>query len=279
MKAMLFAAGLGSRLRPLTNDRPKALVEVNGKSLLVHNLTQLLEQGFDEVIINVHYHAEQLMEQATAFFQTAFPAPVSGQLHTFSPDNRLLLANSSIRARCAGASVASARKPFFSDERALLLDTGGGLLRAKKFLEEDHFLTHNVDILSSLDIAAMYRWHLAQGGLATLAVRQRPSSRQLLFETERNTLVAWRHQGSGEQIDACPSNPAARLPYAFSGIAVYSPRIFEYMLGQEGQPFSIITTLLKAAAHEDIYAYPHDQDRWIDVGRPEDIAAAEKLFA
>lgn len=269
---MLFAAGLGTRMRPLTNDRPKALVEVNGKSLLVHNLERLMEQGFDEVVVNVHYYAEQVMEQAMAYFQTASSQSFSKQ-PTSTQTDRLAAAS------LAGASVANTRKPFFSDERGLLLETGGGLLQAKAFLEDSDFLTHNVDILSDLDLAAMYRWHLAHGGLATLAVQQRPSSRQLLFETEHNTLVAWQHQTSGELIDARPDDKSDRIPYAFSGIAVYNPRIFDYMAGQEGQSFSIISTLLKAAAFEAIYAYPHEQGRWIDVGRPEDVATAEKLFS
>lgn len=244
---MIFAAGLGTRLRPLTNIRPKALVEVGGKSLLLHNLEKLEKSGFEEIVVNVHYFATAVMDCIEGL------------------------------AERAGAVPEKKSRVFFSDEREKLLETGGGLLKAKHFLQHDPFLVQNVDVLSTLDLAVFYQAHLAKGGLGLLAVRQRPSSRSLLFDRESLVLLGWRNNKTGEEKLARPCPPQQLVAYAFSGIAVYSPALFNYMAGQEGQKFSIIDTLLLAARDVDIYAYPHDEDKWIDVGRPEAIAAAEAM--
>lgn len=244
---MIFAAGLGTRLQPLTNDRPKALVAVGGKCLLAHNLEKLEASGFREIVVNVHYFAAEVMDFVRQMAETA------------------------------GAGPEKRSRVFFSDERDKLLETGGGLLKAQHILADAPFLVHNVDVLSTLDLAAFYQAHLARGGVGLLAVRQRPSSRVLLFERESLVLLGWRNNKTGEQKLARPCQEAQLLAYAFSGIAVYSPTLFGYMAGQQGQKFSIIDTLLLAAQEANIYAYPHDADKWIDVGRPEAIAAAEAM--
>ncbi len=244
---MIFAAGLGTRLRPLTNDRPKALVEVGGRSLLAHNLEKLEASGFQEMVVNVHYFAEQIISFVAEW------------------------------GKNAGARPKERSRVLISDEREMLLETGGGLLKARDFLEGAPFLVHNVDVLSSLDVAAFYRAHLAKGGLGLLAVRDRPSSRCLLFDRESLVLRGWRNNRTGEEKLARACLPSDLFAYAFSGIAAYDPALFTFMAGREGQKFSIIDTLLLAARETDIYAYPHDADRWIDVGRPDALVAAEAM--
>ncbi|RMG16441.1 MAG: nucleotidyltransferase family protein, partial [Bacteroidetes bacterium] len=189
MKAMIFAAGLGTRLRPLTHHRPKALVEVGGKCLLEIVIRRLLAHGFEEIVVNVHHFAGQV---------EAFLAQHAG----------------------FGARIA------ISDERSLLLDTGGGLRQAAWFFDEQPFLVHNVDVLSDIDLTAMYQAHLQSGALATLACRRRQSSRYLLFD-EQNHLCGWKNVKSGEvrmsrQVKSCH-------PLAFSGIHVIDPNIFAHL--------------------------------------------------
>jgi NDP-sugar pyrophosphorylase family protein len=231
---MLFAAGLGTRLRPHTNDRPKALVEIGGRSLLEINLDRLARAGFTEVVVNAHHYAPLIKT-----FLAGYQRP--------------------------GLAL------FLSDETDKLLDTGGGLRRAQPWLQDAPFLAHNVDILSDLDLGALYAAHCAAGRLATLAVRERPSSRQLLF-TPQGELCGWRNNSSGaERLRLpCPEPHAA----AFSGIYVLDPRIFRYM-PPEGEAFSIIDTFLSIGPHEQLQAYYHNQTAWMDVGKPEALAQAE----
>lgn len=240
---MLFAAGLGTRLRPLTNDRPKALVEVNGKSLLSWNLEKLLgPEGFQSVIVNVHYFADQIMAH--------------------------------VEARKDLQS-----KVIFSDERAALLETGGGLLLARPHLGDDDFLVHNVDILSDLPLRdGIMAAHKSRSALATLATRQRKTSRYLLFGTEDDLLCGWENVGTGERKMARDRPYAQLTRRAFSGISTYSPGIFEYMQLPVGSKFSIIDTLLFAARTEKIYCYPYNEGQWMDVGRPEDVETAANSF-
>lgn len=239
MKAMLFAAGLGTRLRPYTNDRPKALVEVAGKSLLEINLRRLRAQGASEVVVNVHHHAAQVVR----FLQ--------------SKDDW-------------GLHV------HISDESDLLLDTGGGLLRARPWLDGAPFLVHNVDILSDLDLAELYQAHLHSGRIATLALRARGSSRYLRFD-EQGRLVGWRHARTGAEKWCLGPVPDAQ-DLAFSGISVLSPAIFDYF--PEGRPvFSLIDVLLRAGASATVGAYRHDGGAWLDVGRPEALAPAADLVS
>ncbi|MGB1243748.1 MAG: sugar phosphate nucleotidyltransferase, partial [Chitinophagales bacterium] len=162
MKAMIFAAGLGTRLRPLTNDKPKALVEVNGKPLLEIVILQLKRYGFRDIVVNVHYFAKQII--------------------------RFLEAKNNF-----GIHIQ------ISDESDLLLETGGGLQKAKHFLcsDDEPFLVHNVDILSDINLKALYQSHLEGSPLATLVVRNRKTSRYLLFD-ETNRLCGWKNVKTGE---------------------------------------------------------------------------------
>jgi len=243
MKAMIFAAGLGTRLRPLTNHKPKALVEVNGTPLLEIVIQRLKQHGFTNIVVNVHYFAKQIIRFLEA--KNNFDIQIS-----------------------------------ISDETDLLLETGGGLLKAKPFFEgadNEPFLVHNVDILSDIDLAALYQYHLQNNPLATLVVRNRKTSRYLLFD-EENQMCGWKNVKTGEvrmmRESALSLQPNA---LAFSGIHVISPSIFQYMPEQESA-FSIIETYLQAAKTQKIMAYPSDGSNWLDVGKPESLAQAKKLL-
>ena len=241
MKAMVLAAGLGTRLRPLTNDRPKALVEVAGRTLLEIALSRLREFGIREVIINVHHFAEMIVGYLKAN-------------HHF------------------GMRIEVSRED-------ILLDTGGGLKKAAPFFLQDlqpatPFILHNVDVISTIDIGRMVQLHTENQALATLAVQERTSSRYLLFD-ERLQLCG-RRLVSDEKTELVRSaHPAHEL--AFAGIHVISPRIFP-MLTEEGV-FSIIPAYLRMAAQgEKILAFRADEYYWRDLGKPENIAqAAQEL--
>lgn len=233
MKAMIFAAGLGTRLRPLTNNKPKALVEVKGISLLELTIKKLLQNGFSEILINIHHFGEQVLQFL----------------------NEKNYFNSKI---------------YISDERDLLLNTGGGLKRASWFFKDAPFLVHNVDILSSINLAAFYEKHLNSGAIASLAVRQRKTSRFLLFDS-KNNLRGWRNINTGET-KWC-GQPTSIAEYAFSGIHVIDPTIFKLM--PNTSVFSIIDVYLTIGSTGVIKAIPHDEDHWIDVGKKELLEQAE----
>lgn len=243
MKAMIFAAGLGTRLRPLTNHKPKALVEVAGTPLLEIVIQQLKKHGFNEIVVNVHYFALQIIR----FLKEKNNFGI--QIH-------------------------------ISDETDCLLETGGGLLKVRSFFEADEgtpFLVHNVDILSDLNLAAMYQHHLESNALATLAVRNRKTSRYLLFD-ESQRLCAWQNIKTGELRMMQKNKSISSLKaLAFSGIHVISPRIFQHMPSKISK-FSIIETYLQAAQSEFIGGYQSDDALWLDVGKPESLAQAEKIF-
>jgi NDP-sugar pyrophosphorylase family protein len=245
MKAMILAAGLGTRLRPLTDDRPKALVEINGRTLLEITLSRLREFGVSDVIINGHHFADILIDYLR-------------RNHDF------------------GMRIEISRED-------VLLDTGGGLKKAAHFFLPDAtdqpFILHNVDVLSTIDLRQMLRRHLEQNALATLAVQHRKTSRYLLFD-ERSELCGRRIvQNDGADTAAemvrAVTNPQ---PLAFSGIHVISPRLLTLM--HEEGVFSIIDTYLRlAGAGEKILAFRADQYYWRDLGRPEHIAQASADFA
>ncbi|MGB1216607.1 MAG: nucleotidyltransferase family protein [Saprospiraceae bacterium] len=188
MKALIFAAGLGTRLRPLTNDRPKALVEINGQSLLEINIRKLVDLGFDEIVVNVHHFADKMI----AFLEEL---EVDATIH-------------------------------ISDEREEVLETGGGLQKAADFLQgEESFLVHNVDILTDLDVMSMMKEHEKLDALATLAIQKRTSSRYLLFD-ETDTLHGWTNVRDGIVRQKRPTEQDLFF-WGFSGVQVISPRIFD----------------------------------------------------
>jgi NDP-sugar pyrophosphorylase family protein len=232
---MVLAAGLGTRLRPLTNDRPKALVTIGGRTLLEIVLSRLGQFGIHDVIINAHHFADVL----TDYLDTN---------HRF------------------GMNIEVSRED-------VLLDTGGGLKQAAHFFIDcgEPFLLHNVDVLSNIDLSAMMRFQLEQNALATLAVQARPSSRQLLFDSNAE-LCGRRIEGAAA--DEVVRRPAQMTPLAFSGIHVISPRIFA-LLKEEGV-FSIVDSYLRLAHEgEKIVAFRADEYYWRDLGTLHTLHAAE----
>ena len=236
MNAMIFAAGLGTRLRPLTDSCPKALVLINGLPLLEIVIRRLEQAGVREILVNAHHFADHVIEF--------------------------------VRQReASGATI------HVSDERDLLLDTGGGLKKAAWFFEDGApFFAHNVDVVSDIDLLALYQYHCDHpDALATVCVTDRPSSRKLLFDVT-GALCGWEHQRRGERKMARTPDGGAWQALSFSGIHVMSPDIFRYM--PEQSVFSIIDVYLSAASTRRILAYPHDQGCWFDVGTPERLAQA-----
>ena len=238
MKAMIFAAGLGTRLQPLTNDRPKALVEVNGLCLLEIALQKLIASGCDHAIINVHHFADMVIDFLKK--KNNFGIKIS-----------------------------------ISDERSMLLETGGGLKKAKRYFQDAPFIIYNTDIITNLNIRDLYSAHLKSNAIATLAVRNRNTSRYLLFDKENYQLKGWTNKKTAECKWSTPSS-GDELPFAFSGIQVVSPEIFKYI--PRKKVFSTIELYLEAAKDSFIKAYPHDEDIWIDAGKPNDLEEAKKIL-
>ena len=238
MKAMVLAAGLGTRLRPLTETRPKALMEISGRTLLEIALMRLREFGIAEVIINIHHFADAI----SAYLEAKNNFGMRVEL---------------------------------SREDDLLLDTGGGLKKAAWFFRDtpEPFLLHNVDVVSTIDFGRMLEFHKQREALATLAVQNRASSRQLLFDTRGQICGRRRAKYPDEVVRSFDSVEAL----AFSGIHIISPQLLA-MITEEGI-FSIIDVYLRLAAKgEKIIGFPADEYYWRDLGRIEDLnKAAEDL--
>lgn len=241
MKAMIFAAGLGTRLKPLTDHMPKALVPVAGKPMLEHVILKLKSAGFTELVINIHHFGEQIIG--------------------------FLEAN-----RNFGLTI------HISDERDMLLDTGGGIKKARNFFSGDEpFLVHNVDILSDTDLKALYEYHLHSGNDATLLASPRKTIRYLLFDDE-NLLRGWINK---DTLQTKPEDFIYRAgqyqEYAFSGIHVISPSLFRYMDRWQGK-FSIMDFYLQTCREARLGGYLTEQLRLIDIGKPETLAKAEEFI-
>ncbi len=236
---MIFAAGIGSRLKPLTDNMPKALIPVNGKPMLEHVILKLKAFGFDQIVINIHHLGEQIID--------------------------FLKANNNF-----GIQI------FISDEKDYLLDTGGGLKKAQQFLQGDEpFLIHNADIISDIDLKKLYDSHLENNPLATLLVSQRETSRYLLFD-KSNKLCGWRNRETGEIKSFYPYfDPSHYQEYAFGGIHVLSPQIFDWLQEWTGR-FSIINFYLSVCAKTNIRAYVAEDLHLLDIGKPETLAQAEE---
>jgi NDP-sugar pyrophosphorylase family protein len=239
MKAMVLAAGLGTRLRPLTNDRPKALVEVAGRPLLEITLRRLREFGIRDVIINVHHFADMISDYLQRYGNFGMHIELSRE--------------------------------------EALLDTGGGLKRASWFFlepsgENEPFLLHNVDVLSAINFERILKFHRDQNALATLAVQRRDTSRPLLFDEDDQ--LCGRRTGAKQHPEMARS-AASTQAFAFCGIHVISPRVLS-MLTEEGA-FSIIPAYLRLAAQgEKICAFHADDYYWRDLGKAENIESAER---
>lgn len=241
MKAMIFAAGLGTRLKPLTDTMPKALVPVGGKPLLQHTIEKLKLSGFDEIIINIHHFAEQIID--------------------FIKFNN----NFGIRIE-------------FSDEREKLLDTGGGIKKASWFFDDGKpFLVHNVDILSNINLNEAYACHLKTHSPATLVCSRRQTSRYLLFDSD-NHLKGWINEKTGEVKSPFPNfNPEVHQKLAFSGIHILQPSVFHYMENFSNK-FSIIDFYLSICDKEHLACHIPKDLQLIDVGKPGSLQEAHNLL-
>lgn len=230
---MIFAAGLGTRLYPLTADKPKALVEIKGKTLLERAIHKMENAGIEHIVINIHHFGEKIIE----FLEQ----------HKFSA------------------------KIEISDERNLLLDTAGGLKFAEPlFQNSEHILLYNVDIISDINLNSLYDFHLRSDAAATLAVRNRNSSRHLLFDGQ-NTLCGWRNHKSGEEIWSRNCPEVTEL--AFSGIHIIRRELLSKI--PEGVKLSITPFYLECAKGLEIKGFLHDDTFWADCGKIEDIKTIE----
>lgn len=239
MKAMIFAAGLGTRLKPITDTLPKALVPIAGKTLLEHTILKLKSSGFTDIVINVHHFAGQIID--------------------------FLKANNNF-----GVNIS------ISDESEMLLETGGGIHKAAPLLGSEPFLIHNVDIVSNVDLRNLYNEHVKTGADATLLVSKRESSRALLFDNDGN-LKAWRNNSTGEVKTPFESLDINSLqPYAFSGIHIFSPSLFPYMENYPAK-FPIIDFYLNTCNKAKIKASVSEYLRLIDVGKLDSLEEAERL--
>jgi NDP-sugar pyrophosphorylase family protein len=242
-KAMIFAAGLGTRLKPFTLNAPKAMAPVNGKPLLQRNIEYLKTFGIEEIVVNVHHFADQII--------------------SFLEENDFGV------------------KTIISDETDEVLETGGGLLKARPLLEDaDDILIMNVDILTDIDISELIKQHNENDALATLAVSNRESSRGLLFD-QNLQLCGWHNKKTNEE--KIVHKKEVLVDFAFSGIQVLSSNIFP-LINQRGpdgllrRKFSIIDTYLDLAKTQKILAFDHSGNILMDVGNPERLKKAEEVF-
>jgi len=235
MKAMIFAAGLGTRLYPITKDRPKAMAEVNGVTLLEHNISFIAAQGFDEIIVNVHHFADKVVDFLKSKNNFGLKIEVSYEKE--------------------------------------LLDTAGGLAKAADFFDDEDFLLYNVDVVSNIDLQKMLDHHQQNKAIATLAIRQRETSRYLLFDKNHH-LAGWRNKSTGEEILVGDENHvgAHLRDFAFSGIHIISPKMLP-LLG-EIRKHSLTPFYLEIAKENTIAGYEHNTDAWFDCGKPETLAQA-----
>ena len=227
--AMILAAGLGTRLKEKTQDRPKALVEVAGKPLLQHNIENLVKQGFDTIIVNIHHYGDQIIR----FLETHdFPANI-----------------------------------YISDERGLLMDTGGGIIQALPFFHDTQaVLVHNVDILSDLPLMEHYQQFLSSGDDAWLLTQDRNTSRKLLFNEDK-LLIGWRNlnEGSYKWVNG---EKKQFKELAFNGIHIFNPFIFANF---QWQRYSIIDLYLLLASKYTVRAVEIHPSLWFDIGKIEDF--------
>ncbi|GAO45255.1 nucleotidyltransferase family protein [Flavihumibacter petaseus] len=237
MKAMIFAAGLGTRFKPWTDTRPKALAPVNGKSLLQRNVEYFQRYGITEVVVNVHHFAGQI--------ETAIQ-----------------------QADGWGSHI------MISDEREEVLETGGGLLKARPYLEgQAPFVSINADILTDLDLNRLLAYHRQQEALISFGVTARKTSRYFLFD-EDNRLCGWTNTQTGERRISI-DKPDLR-PLAYSCVVAYNSEVFD-LIRQRGK-FSLVDVYLGLARDHRIMGFDHSGDRLVDVGKPESIGVAESLF-
>ncbi|MBK5202361.1 MAG: nucleotidyltransferase family protein [Prolixibacteraceae bacterium] len=238
MKGMIFAAGQGTRLKPLTSDTPKALVKIGGITLLERNICFLKKYGINDITINVHHFSQQIID--------------------FLKQNKFFDVSISV-----------------SDESDELLGTGGGLKKAAPFLKgNEDILLINTDILTNINLNSLFSFHNLSKSLSTLVVRKRTTSRYLLFNND-NYLTGWENIKTGEKKIARPDTINKSRPYAFSGIQIVSPKILSLIT--ENGFFSIIDLYLRLAVDEKISSFIDNDSLWMDVGKYAEINKAEDL--
>ncbi|MFT3825851.1 MAG: sugar phosphate nucleotidyltransferase [Chitinophagaceae bacterium] len=237
MQAMIFSAGLGTRFKPWTDQHPKALAVINGKSLLQRNIEYLQQYGITDVIVNVHHFADQVIQALDS-------------------------------NKGWGSHIT------ISDETGALLETGGGLKKAAPYFTADTIVLINVDILTDLELDKMIAFHHQQQSLATLAISNRSTSRYFLFD-ESFTLCGWQNAKTGEARISRQVTPL--IPKAFSGIHIIDKKLLSF-IHTEGR-LAIVDLYLELAKTHTIKGYLHSHERFVDVGKPEAVAIAEKMFS
>lgn len=241
MEAVILAAGLGTRLRPLTNDKPKALVEAGGRTLLDIAIHRLAEAGASRIAVNVHHFGDMMIDY-----------------------------------------IASHRWPVevvVSDERKLLLDTGGGVKQAASLLSgKSPIVVYNVDILSRFSLSAMLDGHVSHRACATLAVSRRDTKRQLVFDSDRR-LCGWHNRETNETLhsNTQASEHSSNQEFAFSGISIYEPSLID-LLPAPDHPYPIIPELLKLSDSKTIQCFQHQACDWLDVGTPQKLEQASAFL-
>jgi len=236
MKAMIFAAGLGTRFKPWTDKHPKALAIINGKSLLQRTVEYLQQYDIHEIVVNVHHLAEQVEDAIE-------------------------------KNKGWGSHIQ------ISNERDELLDTGGGLLKAKELIGNETFLTVNVDILTDMNVKYFLSMHQQQQGIITLAVTDRDTSRYLIFN-KYGRLCGWRNKSTGEE--KIVIHAPDLFERAYSGIAIFEPSVFD-LIPFTGK-FSLIDLYLALALQNKVAEFNHTGDKLIDVGKAENAMVAEQMF-
>lgn len=236
MKAMILAAGMGRRLGKITEKIPKALIDINGKSVLRIAVEKCTSSGFDDIIINVCHLADMVEEEVNMLNKIGFRITIS-------------------------------------DERSGLLETGGGLYKAKGFFDKNPFLLYNADIVTDLDLNALYAFHNQKKGLATLAVRNRTGNRYFLVNSS-GLLKGWCNKATGEKI-VTGNNSEELTEIAFSGIHILNPAIFDHM--SEGV-YTMTDLYLKLANSYNIVTYKYEDGYWGDIGTPESLENIRKLL-
>ncbi|MBR1799292.1 MAG: nucleotidyltransferase family protein [Bacteroidales bacterium] len=239
MEGFVLAAGLGTRLRPLTDTCPKALIDMGGQPLLHRIIARLHSAGALRVVVNAYHLADQVIDYVN---HTPWPCPV-----------------------------------VISDERPTLMDTGGGLKFATPlFTPNETVLVHNVDIVSDIDLKALVSYHLQSGNAATLCVDQRDTSRHLLTD-EAARLVGWHNSQTGEELWADTPQPTAK-EVAFSGISVISPSFINAMPAAD-HPYPIVPCFLQAAKEMPVGTFIHTASHWFDTGKPSTLNQARQWIA
>ena len=237
MKAMIFSAGLGTRFKPWTDNHPKALAVVNGKTLLQRNIEYLQQYDIRDVVINVHHFPDQIIDAIE-------------------------------KADGWGSTIT------ISDESQELLDTGGGLLKARNLLYRETLITINVDMLTDLNLKYFLAKHQQENSMITVAVTKRKTSRYLLFN-KYNRLIGWRNTTTGEEKIVIEAKDI--FEKAYSGIALFEPQVFD-AIPFSGK-FSLIDLYLALAPENKIACVDHTGDKLLDVGKPESMQQAEQMFS